>query len=397
MYPLLAGLRIIDITTILLGPFATQILGDLGADVIKIETTEGELNRSTPPAMANGIGASFANNNRNKRSLALDLKTADGKAILARLLGTADALVHNMRQDAIDRLGFGFETVKALNPRIVYCAALGYGSDGPYSGRPAFDDIIQCAGGIAGLEQLRDGEPAYAPSVIADKAGALHVVYAVLAALLYRERTKGGAMLVEMPMFEAIAAFAMNENLMAATFEDNGATGYHRTLSRNRKPYRTQDGWIGVLPYTPAQWTRMLELIDRHDIIAEPWFRDNAQRSKRVDELYRILADALRSRTSEAWLTALLAADIPCGRCNTPDDLLRDPHLEAVGFFTPNFAEPTPIRRTLRQPVLFRDVARKADRAAPPLGADTRTLMSELGYGDADIAALAKAGIVRGV
>lgn len=381
MYPLLAGLRIVDITTIVLGPFATQILGDLGAEVIKIETVDGDLNRYTPPRAAADLGAVFVNNNRNKRSLALDLKQEAGKDILRRLVKTSDALVHNMRQGALDRLGFSWEAVHALNPRLVYCAALGYGSEGPYAGKPAYDDIIQGASGLAGLTGLRDGTPAYHPTVTADKAAALHVVYAVLAALLYRERTNGLGQLVEMPMFEAMTAFSLNEHLMAATFESDGATGYHRTLSPNRKPYKTKDGWIALLPYTPTQWQRVLAALGRSDIVEEPWFHDNGERSKRSNELYAIIAGSLGGRTSAEWLSLFEREDVPCGIVHTPDSLLHDPHLAAVGFFEPHFADnANGIARTLRQPVIYRGVANAPDRAPPHLGADTGILLAELGY-----------------
>ncbi len=396
MYPLLKGLRIVDITTILLGPFATQILGDLGAEVIKIETIDGDMNRAVPPHGSPGIGSAFANNNRNKRSLALDLKQDAGKQILRRLIGTADALVHNMRQDALDRLGFSWEAVHALNPRLVYCAALGYGSDGPYAGKPAYDDIIQAGGGIAGTAAKRDGAPDYHASVTADKVAALHTVYAVLAALLHRERTGGAGQLVEMPMLEAIAAFSLNEHLMAATFEEHGALGYHRALSPNRKPYKTRDGHIAVLPYTTAQWSRALAALGRQDIVETPWISSNTERSKRSDELYAVLDQALGARTSTEWLALFEELDIPCGPVNSLEDLLTDPHLTAVDFFKPNFAEPTTIRRSLRQPVIYRGVAAEPDALPPAVGGDTGALLGELGYGALDIEALASAGVVAG-
>ncbi|MBN9276066.1 MAG: CoA transferase [Hyphomicrobium sp.] len=396
MYPLLAGLRIIDITTIVLGPFATQFLGDLGAEVIKIETVDGDMNRYTPPTTGPGLGAVFVNNNRNKRSLALDLKQEQGKEVLRRLLKTGDALVHNMRQDALDRLGFSWESVHALNPRLVYCAALGYGSDGPYSGKPAYDDIIQASSGLAGLTHRRDGTPAYHPTVTADKAGALHVVYAVLAALLHRERNGGEGQLVEMPMFEAMAAFSLNEHLMGASFASDGPTGYHRTLSQNRKPFATKDGWIALLPYTQTQWSRVLSLLGREDLTKEPWFANNAERSKRSDELYGIIAASLGSRTSAEWLAAFEKADVPCGVVHTPDSLLEDPHLKAVGFFEPNFAGENGIVRTLRQPVIFRGVDAGPDRAPPSLGADTRTLLADLGYSESEIGAMLDKRIAAG-
>ncbi|MGE0767523.1 MAG: CaiB/BaiF CoA transferase family protein [Hyphomicrobiaceae bacterium] len=395
MTPLLDGIRIIDITTILLGPFATQILGDMGADVIKIEAPDGDQNRWTPPHSEPGIGAGFANNNRNKRSLALDLKSDRGKDVLRRLIASADALVHNMRQDALDRLGFGWEACRTINPRLIYCAALGYGSDGPYSGKPAYDDIIQAAGGIAALTWARDGAPAYHPTVTADKVGALHVVYAVLAALLHRERTGGKAgQLVEMPMLEATAAFSLNENLMQATFEEQGTLGYHRTMSRNRKPFPTKDGYIALLPYTTLQWKRVLEALGRDDITSAEWFSNNGERSKHSDELYQILAASLGHRTSEEWLALFEKLDVPCGPVHSLTTMLDDPHLNAVKFFEPRYEEPAPYRRSLRQPVIWRGVNSKPDRRPPELGADARAILMEIGIDTAAADDMISAGVI---
>lgn len=398
MQPLLKGLRIVDITTILLGPFATQILGDMGADVIKIEAPGGDMNRWTPPFAGDGrqpdVGAGFANNNRNKRSLALDLKQEAAKEILRGLIGTADALVHNMRQDALDRLGFGWEACSAINPRLVYCAAVGYGGDGPYAGRPAYDDIIQAGGGIAGLTWARDGAPAYHPTVTADKVGALHVVYAVLGALLYRERNNGLGQRVEMPMLEATAAFVLNENLMGATYEEEGSLGYHRTMSANRKPFETRDGYIALLPYTTAQWRRVLDALGRDDLTSAAWFESNTERSKRSDWLYRELASALKDRSSQEWLGLFERLDVPCGPVHSLKGLLDDPHLKAVEFYEPHFSELSPIRRTLRQPVRWDGVSREPDRCPPGLGSDTVTLLNELGYSEEIVKSLIAQGIV---
>jgi crotonobetainyl-CoA:carnitine CoA-transferase CaiB-like acyl-CoA transferase len=281
-------------------------------------------------------------------------------------------------------LGFSWDAVHALNPRLVYCAALGYGSDGPYSGKPAYDDIIQASSGLAGLTHRRDGTPAYHPTVTADKAGALHVVYAVLAALLHRERNGGQGQLVEMPMFEAMAAFSLNEHLMGASFTQDGGTGYHRTLSPNRKPFATKDGWIALLPYTQTQWSRVLNALGREDLVAQPWFSNNAERSKRSNELYAIIAASLGDKTSAEWLEIFEGADVPCGVVHTPDSLLEDPHLKAVGFYEPNFSTDAPVLRTLRQPVIFRGLDVEPDRMIPTLGSDTRALLNELGYSDAE-------------
>jgi crotonobetainyl-CoA:carnitine CoA-transferase CaiB-like acyl-CoA transferase len=398
MLPLLTGIRIVDITAIVFGPFATQLLGDLGAEVVKIEPPEGDITRTIPPHGAPGVGAVFANNNRNKRSLAIDLKSADGKEVLRRLLATADVLVHNMRQDALDRLGFSWEVCHAINPRLVYCAGVGFGSAGPYAGRPAYDDVIQAGSGLAGLHQMRDGEPTYAPSVTADKVGGLHITYAVLAALLHRERNRRadgtlGGMRIEVPMLEAVTAFALNEHLDAATFAEDGSTGYHRTLAKNRRPLRTKDGWIAALAYTSAQWERMLRLIGREDVLAEAWFRDPTERSRRIHIMYGWIVEALPAKTSAEWLTLFDAADIPCGPVHTAETALGDPHLVATGFFTPNFAPGGEyIHRSMRHPVHFGGVAVAPDRPPPPIGEAGASLLAELGYDAAAIERLTTRG-----
>lgn len=390
MLPLLSGLRIIDLTAIVLGPYATQILGDLGADVIKVEPPDGDSMRAIPPIAEPGLSAVFANNNRNKRSLAIDLKSPDGKDVLRRLISTADALVHNMRQDALDRLGFGYEAVRSTNSKLIYCAAVGFGSAGPYAGRPAYDDVIQAASGLAGLFELRDGVPALAPTIAADKVAGLHLVYAVLAALLHRERTGGEGRYVEVPMFETMASFLLTEHLAAATFEDDGKVGYRRVLSPNRKPYRTRDGWIAVLPYTPAHWKKALPAIGRSDLVNETWLSHQTTLSERMPELYGMLAKVLPQRSSADWLATFGELDIPCAPVNSLPDLMQDPHLQAVRFFEPRFSTPTPIKRALDQPVVVGGIEREQDVAPPRLGSANEALMQELGFSDIEIARILK-------
>ena len=293
MIPLLKGLRIIDLTSVILGPYATQILGDLGAEVIKIEAPEGDSMRPVAPQAAPGLSAIFANTNRNKRSVMLDLKTEAGRAALRKLLTTGDAFVHNMRQEAMDKLGFTLKAVQAINPRIVYAAAVGFGRHGRYAGKPAYDDVIQAASGFAGLFQMRDGTPLYTPSIAADKVSGLHLAYAVLAALLYRERTGEAPGYIEVPMFELMAAFSLCEHLGAATFEEAGKVGYVRVLSPGRRPYKTKDGWVGVLPYSAPNWRKVLTEIGRPEVAEEAWFNNATERSRRVDELYDMLAAAM--------------------------------------------------------------------------------------------------------
>ena len=385
MIPLLEGFRILDLTAVILGPYATQILGDLGAEVIKIEPPDGDSMRPISP-VAGGISAVFANSNRNKRSVMLDLKSEAGKAALMKLIPTCDAFVHNMRQEALDKLGFTYKAVHAANPRIVYAAAVGYGRHGRYAGKPAYDDVIQAASGFAGLFQMRDGTPRYTPSIAADKVSGLHLAYAVMAGLLYRERTAKSPGYIEVPMYELMAAFSLCEHLGAATFEENGKVGYVRVISPSRKPYRTSDGWVGVLPYSAQNWRKILAEIDRMAVAETAWFNDATERSRRVDELYDILAEAMPARSTAEWLAVFERLDIPAQPVRLPDDLLRDPHLADVGFFEPNFATATPVIRTLRQAVNVEELASEPDLAPPLLGADTAAVLREAGLSEDEIA-----------
>jgi len=387
MIPLLEGLRILDLTAVILGPYATQILGDLGAEVIKIEPPDGDSMRPISPVAAPGLSAVFANCNRNKRSVVLDLKSEAGKAALMKLIPTADALVHNMRQEALDKLGFTYNAVRAANPRIIYAAAVGYGRHGRYAGKPAYDDVIQAASGFAGLFQMRDGQPLYTPSIAADKVSGLHLAYAVMGGLLYRERTGKTPGYIEVPMYELMAAFSLCEHLGAATFEENGKVGYVRVISPSRKPYKTSDGWVGVLPYSEANWRKILTEIDRLDVAETAWFRNATERSRRVDELYDILALAMPARSTADWLATFERLDIPAQPVRLPADLLKDPHLTDVGFFEPHFAGETPVIRALRQAVNVEGVPSESDLAPPMLGADTTAILREAGLSEDEIAA----------
>jgi crotonobetainyl-CoA:carnitine CoA-transferase CaiB-like acyl-CoA transferase len=295
-----------------------------------------------------------------------------------------------MRQQALDKLGFTYKAVRAANPKIVYAAAVGFGRHGRYAGKPAYDDVIQAASGFAGLFQMRDGAPIYAPSIAADKVSGLHLAYAVLAALLYRERTGKTPGYVEVPMFELMAAFSLCEHLGEATFAETGKVGYLRVLSPGRRPYKTKDGWVAVLPYTERGWTKILNEIGRPDVIAWPWFKDATERSKRVDELYEVLASALPARTTAEWLAIFERLDVPAQPVRTPNQLLTDPHLNDVGFFTANFAGETPVKRSIRLAMNVEEVG--SDRDLPPatLGADTAAVLREVGCSEDEIAAVCK-------
>lgn len=393
MIPLLQGVRVLEVGSVVLGPYAGQILADLGAEVIKIEPLLGDIARESHPR-GEVDGALYVNNNRNKRTLAIDLKRPEGREAMSRLIKRSDVLFHNMRADAAERLGLAFDEVKTINPQIVHCSAMGFGRRGRHRDRPAFDDIIQAASGVAGIYLETGGDPHFMPTILADKVAALHVVYGILAALVSRGRGRTDAIEIEVPMFETVSAFILNEHLSAATFDEDGAVGYPRILSANRRPFRTADGWIAVLPYTGDQWRRFLSEVSREDICEEDWFIDPRARQSRIDDLYAVVAATLLQRTTAEWINALSARDVPCSEVNALGDLLTDGHLADIGFFDVAPSYPPEIKRMLPQPVHFSGIAPRPDMPPPALGADSRAILRESGFGDGEIEALIAAGVV---
>jgi len=383
---LLKDVRVLDLTTVVLGPMATQTLADLGADVIKVESPAGDLARAAGSRSPEDVSAVFANNNRNKRSIVLDLKSDAARTALEALVKTADVFVHNVRPQAMERLGFGPDRLLALNAKLIYVAAVGFGGAGPYGGRPAYDDVIQAASGFAALPQAMGQAPSYAPSIVADKVTALYTVQAVLAGLLRRERS-GHGMRIEVPMFESLVSFVMNEHLDAATFATDGAPGYARLLNPNRRPYRTADGWIAVLPYSRDQWVRVLEELGRNDVARAAWLASDAERNARVVELYGILAETLVERSTAAWVATFQRLDVPCTRVASLEEVLADPHLDAVGFFAPTDDLPGRVR-SVAQPIAFHGAASRRDRRPPALGEHTEEVLAEAGLTAAEIEAL---------
>jgi crotonobetainyl-CoA:carnitine CoA-transferase CaiB-like acyl-CoA transferase len=329
----LHGIRIIDMTSVAMGPYATQILGDMGAEVMKIESPEGDVFRSTAPAANAGMGPAYLNLNRNKQSITLDAKTPADRERLLDLIDTADVFISNVRPRALARLGLDAATLCARNRRLIHCAAVGFGQDGPYAARPAFDDIIQAMSGLADLQGRNAGAPAYVNTILADKVAGLTLAYAIPMALYERERS-GQGQAIEVPMFETLVSFLLVEHLGGHTFEPpHGPMGYGRVLSAQRRPYRTRDGYLGLLPYTDAQWRRFFALAQRDDLARDPRYIDAAARARHFDALYQDLADIVALRATDEWLALLADADIPHARVNTPEALFEDPHLKATGFF----------------------------------------------------------------
>ena len=391
----LDGIRVIDLTAVLLGPFATQHMADMGADVIKVEPPEGDLLRASGGSLGNekAMGPIYIAANRNKRSICLDLKKPAALETLKQLIRTADVFIHNSRPQAIERLGLGYEDVKKLNAKIVYAYSLGYKRSGPYGHKPAFDDLVQGVSGGASLQSRIDGEaPKFIPSLVADKTTGLHLAIATLAALVHRERTGEGQM-IEVPMFETLAAFWMTEHLFGATWQPpRGDMGYDRIINKYRHPFQTTDGYICALPYTDKHWEVFFELAGRPDLNADTRFNNKLERAKHFSELYQVLDDLLKHRSTSEWLEMFDKADIPAMPVLTLEQVLEDPHLKATGFFTER-EHPTegPIV-TYASPLDFEKTKTSFRRHAPPLGWDGEEVLREAGFSADQITALAREG-----
>ena len=387
----LAGLRIIDLTTILFGPYAAQILGDWGAEVIKVEPLTGDGWRTSGQFRNRGMSGQFMAVNRNKRSLALDLKHAQGKAVLQRLLATVDALVTNVRPAALARLGFGSEDCQKLNPGLVYAAATGFGQDGPWAARPAFDEIAQAASGLASA-MGSDDEPSFVPSLVGDKICGLSLAAAVCAALVHRERT-GKGQLVEVPMLETIAAFNSIEMLGGHAFVPPiGPVGYKRM--KERKPVRTKDGWLTMLPYSGDNWCAFFEAVGHPECIEEFSVRDPVQRAKNIDRIYRKMGEIALTRTTREWEELLLRIDVPHTAFAKLTEVANQPHLKAVGLFV-DLEHPTEGRiRQARPATKFSESPANIHRLPPRLGEHTTSVLKEAGYNDADIASLVESKVI---
>jgi len=381
----LDGVRVIDMTMNVMGPYASQILGDMGADVGKIEPPEGDTLRGIGPARSEGMGPYFLNLNRNKRSVVIDLKKPDGRAVLRRLIEKADVLLYSFRPKAMARLELSYGQVSAINPRIIYCGAFGYGQKGPYADKPAYDDLIQTAIGLPVLQARGGGEPTFAAIALMDRVVGVMSASAIGMALYHRERT-GQGQAIEAPMFESMAEFVMGDHLYGKTFDPPlGPTGYVRMLDKNRKPYPTKDGYIGVLVYNDKHWRRFFEAIGRADMAADERYTTIAGRTQNIGFLYSFLAETLLTRSTKEWLDFFAAFDIPAMRLNTPDELLEDEHMKAVEFFR-LVDHPTEGRlRVMDIPQRWSRSQPEIKRMAPRLGQHTFEVLTEYGFSSGEL------------
>ncbi len=390
----LAGIRVLDLTSVIFGPYASQILADYGADVIKLEAPQGDSTRNTGPRYEDGLAAMFLSVNRNKRGLVLDLKHAAAREALLKLAETADVFMHSIRPQKMAALGLGPDALRTRNPRLVYAALLGFGTGGAYEGRPAYDDTIQGLSGIADIMARQTGEPRYMPTIAADKTCGLIAAHAILAALFQRERT-GAGQVVEVPMFESMVSFNLVEHFYGRHLADDpGPTGYPRLLSKWRKPYRTMDGYLCMMPYTDTHWRQFFTHSGYPQHAQDPRFADIGMRTRHIDTLYALAQEIVAQRDSRHWLELCERIEVPATRINSLDDLEADPHLTDVGMFVRVADAESGNYCFTRNPVRM-GLGNDELRFPPRLGEHTRPILAEAGLSPDDIEALIASGAAQ--
>lgn len=391
----LAGLKVLDLTSVIMGPYATQILAELGADVLKIESLTGDTMRSVGPMRNPGMGCLFLHTNRNKRSLSVNLKTPEGLDILRRLIASADIIISNIRDQAMARLGLSYESIKEIKNDIIYIAAYGFSSKGVYAGKPAYDDLIQGVSGLSSLTMLKGEEPQYTSTLIADRIVGLQIVNNVLAAVVHRHNT-GLGQYIEIPMFESLAHMILSDHMGGATFlPQQDPMGYKRLLSPHRKPYKTADGYICVVVYTNAHWRSFLSLTGDEALLDEDErFSSLSKRSEHIDFLYALVERRLQERNTAEWLQLLAEADIPAMPMHTLETLLNDVHLNSVDFF---YEEDHPSEGKIRQmkyPANWSSAYEVEHIPAPRLGEHTVSVLTSLGFSLQEVEAMQSNNIV---
>mgnify|MGYP005705405903 FL=1 len=381
----LEGIKILDLTSVGFGPYACQILGDYGAEVIKIESPEGDITRGIAPFRNKGMGHFFINANRNKKSLVLDLKTKKGKAAFFKLIEKSDVVMTSIRPAAMERLGIDFTACKQINPSLIYVALVGFGQSGPYAKRPAYDDIIQGVSGMAAMQGGREGDPTFVNASVCDKICSQIAAHATLAALFARTKS-GTGQLVEVPMFESMVGFNLVEHQSGMTFDPPlGSTGYERSMVKYRRPYATRNGFVCALPYTTKHWKSFFSLMHREDMLNDPRVLDPKVRSEKIGELYELVSDLVADWDTEDLLKALEEGDIPHGEATQLYDLKNDDHLKAVGFFQTHEHQSEGTIKLTSPPVKLSETPTNIRRLPPLLGEHSSEILREIGYSEEEI------------
>ena len=382
------GIRVLDMTTVFVGPYASQMLGDMGAEVIKVEAPDGDLTRGSGPSVNPGMAASFLQLNRNKRAISLNLKTEGGAEAMRALMRETDVFVHNMRPEPLARLGFDYDSARAINPGLIYCNIWGFGREGRYAGQAAYDDVIQGASGLVALEAFGGKEARYVPSLIADKTTGLFAAYA-MAAALYHKLATGEGQEIEVPMFESMVSFTFLEHLSGKSFVPaQGPAGSMRHATPMRWPYKTKDGHICALPGSDKHWRGLLSAIGREDLWDNPILQNRDERRENIDAVNALIGELMAERTTAEWVTVLAEAGVPCMPISTLDDVVADGHLADVGFWHETEHPSEGRVRLMKPPYTLSKSPADIRRDPPRFGEHTRTILAEHGYDAEEIARL---------
>ena len=391
----LEGIRIIDASSILMVPYCTRLLADMGAEIIKVETLDGDNTRYIGPSINNGMAAVFLNINRNKKSISVDLKTPEGRLIIYKLIKTSDVFVSNIRKVALEKIKLTHSDFEKLNPKIITANAVGFSSEGPYAGLPAFDDTIQAISGMAAYQGAYSDQPSYTSGATADKVTGIMLGMSILGALFNREKNGMGAE-IEVPMMETMVDFTLVEHLYGFNFIPPKAPPiYPRQSSPNRRPYKTKDGFVAVLPYSDEQWLRFFKLVGKEETLKDSRFSTLKSRNENIDLLYQILSNELTKKETDYWLEALKRSDIPAAKVNFPEEIFKDNHLQETNFFRETNHPSEGNLLYPKFPVEFKNTNNDETLHAPNLGENTKEILVDLGYSEFEIESLASNNIIK--